>query len=150
MAKVRVMPASASAATTSGWTSKSLNSGAVSSTGAPPGLDGLRDLLGVRGAGLGVVDVGGGGGVLGGVLGGGQCSRLWSAGGAAGGRRRRRPGAPRSGVADAFQRRRGQRTGARSAPGDGPVCPDAGSSGVCERFVSAQIPADLAARLFPW
>jgi hypothetical protein len=36
MAKVRVIPASASAATTSGWTSKSLNSGAVSSTGAPP------------------------------------------------------------------------------------------------------------------
>ncbi|MGR7023732.1 hypothetical protein [Geodermatophilus sp. URMC 62] len=30
------MPTSASAAITSGWTSKSLNSGAVSSTGAPP------------------------------------------------------------------------------------------------------------------
>src|SRR4051812_4772352 len=36
IAKVRVMPTSARAATTSGWMSKSLNSGAVSSTGAPP------------------------------------------------------------------------------------------------------------------
>jgi hypothetical protein len=36
MAKVRVMPTSASAAMTSGWTSKSLNSGASSATGAPP------------------------------------------------------------------------------------------------------------------
>src|SRR5918997_305859 len=36
MAKVRVMPTSASAETTSGWTSKSLNSGASSATGAPP------------------------------------------------------------------------------------------------------------------
>src|SRR4051794_8526365 len=36
IAKVRVMPASASAATTSGWTSKSLNRGLSSFTGAPP------------------------------------------------------------------------------------------------------------------
>ena len=36
MAKVRWMPTSASAATTSGWTSKSLNSGLSGATGAPP------------------------------------------------------------------------------------------------------------------
>ena len=36
MAKVRVIPTSASAATMSGWTSKSLNSGLSLATGAPP------------------------------------------------------------------------------------------------------------------
>jgi hypothetical protein len=69
--------------------------GVVGDGGAAELLDGLLELLGRGGAGLGVLDLGGGGG----VLGGGQCSRLWSAGGPAPGRARAAPQPSRSGVA---------------------------------------------------
>ena len=87
MANVRVIPASASAATMSGCTSKSLNSGLSAGDGGAAQLLDLRlELLGSGSAGLGVLegDRFGGLGASGGgcdVLGGGQWSRLWSAGG---------------------------------------------------------------------
>ncbi len=123
MAKVRVMPASASAATTSGWTSKSLNSGAVSSTGAPPRASTVRSTCSGAGAPVSAWSMSG-------VV--GVCSVVCSAGvfsvevsALASGRLGERP-AGDDGVVRALrgqvsrmcvQRRRGQRTGARSAPG---------------------------------
>jgi hypothetical protein len=114
MAKVRVMPASASAATTSGWTSKSLNSGAVSSTGAPPRASTVCSTCSGAGAPVSAWSMSGVVGVFS-----VEVSALAS------GRLGERP-AGDDGVVRALrgqvsrmcvQRRRGQRTGARSAPG---------------------------------
>ena len=78
-------------------------------------LDDLLELLGIRGAGLGVLDLGGGGD----VLEWGQCSRLRSAGGRLVDGGSAGPDLSRVGCSrDQFQRRLGQQTG-RSEDGPG-------------------------------
>lgn len=148
MAKVRVMPASASAATTSGWTSKSLNSGAVSATGAPPSASTACSTCSGAGAPLSAWSISGVVGVF----------SVWvfsvEVRVLASGRLGERPGATVASPGRSAVGCRGMRSSADAASGPGrtgthPV-PGGGSSGRLPTFVSAQIPADLAARLFPW
>src|SRR3712207_463504 len=83
----------------------------VQTCALPIFLDGLLELLGRGGAGLGVLDVRGGGG----VLGGGQCSRLWSAGGRLRGALAPLRSCPGRVSRDQFQRRRGQQKPGRTS-----------------------------------